>query len=133
MAAGKSISRPVYNHQTGRLEGAKVIGSGSNPLRILILDGTQAFYPQLNIAYPCLKIFLDADVQTRHKLLTNVYLHERGYNPHNAMQAVANLTASYAQYVEHFKMHADIILSVNEDRLYESDAITRCLCSSNKT
>lgn len=124
LTSGRAAFIPIYNHHTGKHDETKLL----IPSPVIIIEGASALYAEMNLAYPSINIFLDADDETKIKLRHDVNVAERGYTEKQFQAAIPGYLEAYRQFIQPSMKNAHYICTVDQQRKYMFPQITRCVC-----
>lgn len=124
LISGRAAFIPIYNHHTGKHDETKLL----IPSPIIIIEGASALYGEMNLTYPSINIFLDADDATKIKLRHDVNVGERGYTEEQFQAAIPGYLEAYRQFIQPSMKNAHYICTINQQREYMFPQITRCVC-----
>lgn len=124
LASGNAVTIRLYNHQTGKHEGTKLL----TPSNIIIIEGASALYDEIKILHPSISIFLDADDDTKIKHRHDVNVNERGYTEEQFLTALPGYLEAYKKFIQPSMANADYVCTVDVQSRYESPLITNCVC-----
>lgn len=112
LQTGRSVTVPVYDHQTGVFGTPRVV----RPLPIVIVEGLHALYPEL-LDTMDFSIYVDTDqaVKRRWKLERDVQ--ERGYEPDAARDEIEQREADYRRWIDFQKTNADVVVRIHDSEM----------------
>lgn len=108
MLQGQAVEIPVYNFVTnGREKRRETI----QPSDVVILEGIFALYDSKVIQLADLRIYVEADTDTRLVRRIRRDIHERGYTVEKVLeQYERNVKPMHEAFIEPTKKHADVII-----------------------
>ena len=109
LKAGHSVSRPDYNHKTGKFTELEVI----EPADVIILCGLHSFYQSDYIG--SFKIYLDTDEELRKEWKIARDVTERGYSEQQVLKSINSRKFDYEQYILPQRDVADLIIKQYKD------------------
>ena len=105
-----SISRPDYDHKTGKFTEPEII----EPAEVIILCGIHSFYG--SDCFDSFKIYLDTDDELRKEWKIARDTSERGYSEQQVIDAIDRRRSDYEKYILPQRDIADLII-----RQYKKD------------
>merc|ERR1712087_988157 len=115
LKAGKTVSKPIYNHITGELDPEEEV----SPTPIVIFEGLHPMYDdRVNEALD-LSIYLDITDSVKFAWKAQRDMAERGASMEDVQAAIDARKPDFAAYVEPQKAKADIIIQVLMSDLIE--------------
>merc|ERR1712023_241151 len=108
LKAGKTVSKPIYNHITGELDPDEVVP----PTPIVIFEGLHPMYDdRVNKALD-LTVYLDITDDVKFAWKAQRDIAERGATMEEVQAAIDARKPDFAAYVEPQKAKADIVVQV---------------------
>ena len=108
LKAGRSIEKPVYNHDTGTLEGPVTF----SPTKIIIVEGLHPLSTPALRSHLDVMLFVDPVDDVKHAWKIRRDVGERGYRREDVMAEIKAREPDYEAYVAPQKQYADAILRV---------------------
>ncbi len=117
LGAGRPVSKPTYDHRTGRFGPDERVG----PREIVIVEGLLPLADRGVREAIDVAVFLEPDetLRRRWKLERDVF--ERGYAPKDVVAEVQRREADAAQHVRPQRDHADVIVRFHRRRGVRTD------------
>ena len=109
---GREINLPLYDHNTGKHNGFKLI----SPAQVIILDGIMSLHYEIRERFTNFNIFLYSDDLLMRGLRLLVDMEERGYSVFEALSHSDEEFASYNKWIYHQIFFADLRISVSKQR-----------------
>ncbi|MBD3208984.1 hypothetical protein GF367_01015 [Candidatus Woesearchaeota archaeon] len=107
---GKNISKPRYDHSTGKILNDKQITA--KPL--IIVEGVTTLYDELKELHHT-SFFLDAQEETQIKSRIQRDVNKRGYTLEEALSLFEAVKPDYERFIAPTKQYAAIVFSVTPD------------------
>nr|AAX13966.1 chloroplast phosphoribulokinase [Prymnesium parvum] len=108
LKAGKSVSKPIYNHVTGELDPYEDV----DPTPIVIFEGLHPMYDERVNKALDLTVYLDITDEVKFAWKAQRDIAERGATMEEVQKAIDGRKPDFAAYVEPQKAKADIIVQV---------------------
>ena len=108
LKAGRSIEKPVYNHDTGTLEGPVTF----SPTKIIIVEGLHPLSTPALRSHLDVMLFVDPVDEVKHAWKIRRDVGERGYRREDVLAEIKAREPDYEAYVAPQKQYADAILRV---------------------
>merc|ERR1740127_371495 len=108
LKAGKTVSKPIYNHITGELDPVEEVPATP----IVIFEGLHPLYDDRVNAALDLSIYLDITDEVKFAWKAQRDIAERGATMEDVQAAIDARKPDFAAYVEPQKAKADIIIQV---------------------
>merc|ERR1719327_2390459 len=115
LKAGKTVSKPIYNHITGELDPDEEV----SPTPIVIFEGLHPMYDERVNEALDLTVYLDITDDVKFAWKAQRDIAERGARPDEVQAAIDARKPDFAAYVEPQKAKADIIIQVLMSDLIE--------------
>jgi len=108
LKAGKTVSKPIYNHITGELDADEEV----SPTPIVIFEGLHPMHDDRVNAALDLTVYLDITDDVKFAWKAQRDIAERGATMEEVQAAIDGRKPDFAAYVEPQKAKADIIIQV---------------------
>jgi len=108
LKAGKTVSKPIYNHITGALDPVEDV----QPTPIVIFEGLHPLYDDRVNAALDLTVYLDITDDVKFAWKAQRDIAERGATMEDVQKAIEGRKPDFAAYVEPQKARADIVIQV---------------------
>ncbi len=108
LKAGRSIEKPVYNHETGTIEGPVTF----SPTKIIIIEGLHPLSTPGLRSHLDVTLFVDPVDEVKHAWKIRRDVGDRGYDRDDVLAEIAARKPDYESYVAPQKQYADAILRV---------------------
>ena len=115
--AGKSIMKPIYNHETGELDPPENI----DPNHIVVIEGLHPLFDERVRSLIDFSVYLDIenDVKAAWKIQRD--MSERGHTLDDVMQAINSRKPDFDAFIDPQKAHADVEIRVLSTNLIKDD------------
>ena len=110
LAARKTISKPCYDHSTGKILPDEII----TPKEIIVIEGVTTLYSELRDLSD-ISFFLDALEETQIKSRVERDVKQRGYSLEEALTLYEALKPEYKRFIEPTRKFASVIFEVGSD------------------
>jgi len=108
LKAGKTVSKPIYNHITGELDPDEEV----SPTPIVIFEGLHPMVDERVDAALDLTVYLDITDDVKFAWKAQRDIAERGATMEDVQKAIDERKPDFAAYVEPQKQKADIVVQV---------------------
>ncbi|MDD2474146.1 MULTISPECIES: phosphoribulokinase [unclassified Methanoculleus] len=108
LKAGKTIQKPVYNHDTGRFDPPVAF----KPTKILIFEGLHPFITQKMRDLIDFKLYVDPDPDVKRAWKIKRDVERRGYSPEAVVREMAEREPDYERYVAPQCRFADAVIKI---------------------
>merc|ERR1711968_345628 len=108
LKAGKTVSKPIYNHITGALDPNEEVSATP----IVIFEGLHPMYDSRVYEAPDLTVYLDITDDVKFAWKAQRDIAERGATMEEVQKAINDRKPDFAAYVEPQKAKADIVVQV---------------------
>jgi len=109
---GKSIQKPVYNHETGRFDLPVPFSAG----KILILEGLHTLFTPGLRELMDFSIFVDPENEVKYAWKRERDMELRGYSSENVSVEIQRRETDYLQYISPQRCHADAVIWIRPSR-----------------
>ncbi|MFH0870449.1 MAG: hypothetical protein V1866_05330 [archaeon] len=110
LVTGKTISKPRYDHSTGKVLSDEQI----TPKSIIVIEGVTTLYPELRDLSD-ISFFLDALEETQIQSRIERDVKTRGYTREQALILFKTVQPDYLRFIEPTKESASVIFQVGID------------------
>merc|ERR1719159_924960 len=118
LKAGKSVSKPIYNHITGELDPYEDV----SPTPIVIFEGLHPMYDERVNEALDMTVYLDITDEVKFAWKAQRDIAERGATMEEVQAAIDARKPDFAAYVEPQKAKADIVVQVLMSDLTDDDS-----------
>ena len=108
LKAGRSITKPVYNHDSGVFDPPVLF----KPTKILILEGLHPFITKKIRDLIDFKLYVDPDPDVKRAWKIKRDVEQRGYSPESVIREMAERKPDYERYVEPQCRFADAVIRI---------------------
>lgn len=113
LKAGQSISKPIYNHETGLIDPPETI----NPTPIVILEGLHPFHDERVRKLLDFKVYFDLSDPIKIQWKIQRDMAERGHSYEDVIRAIESRRPDFSAYIDPQKQHADVVLQILPSQL----------------
>lgn len=114
---GKSIMKPIYNHETGEIDPCELI----EPNHLVVIEGLHPMYDSRVKAELDFSIYLDLDDEVKIAWKIKRDMAERGHTLDNILASIASRKPDFAQFVDPQKRDVDLVMEILPTRLIPDD------------
>jgi len=108
LKAGRSIQKPVYNHDNGRFDPPVPF----HPTKILIVEGLHPFITERLRDLIDFKLYVDPDPDVKRAWKIKRDVEQRGYSPEAVLAEMEVRRPDYERYVEPQRRFADAVIRI---------------------
>ncbi|NLZ30166.1 MAG: phosphoribulokinase [Methanomicrobiales archaeon] len=108
LKAGRSIQKPVYNHDYGRFDHPVPF----HPTKILIVEGLHPFITERLRDLIDFKLYVDPDPDVKRAWKIKRDVEQRGYSPEAVLAEMEVRRPDYERYVEPQRRFADAVIRI---------------------
>ncbi len=123
LKAGKSIQKPIYNHETGMLDPAETV----NPNRIIVIEGLHPMHDERVRSLLDFSVYLDIDDEVKIAWKIQRDMAERGHTYEDVLAAINSRRPDFEAYIDPQKQHADVVIQILPTRLIPNDSERKVL------
>ncbi|MBE9178219.1 phosphoribulokinase [Oculatella sp. LEGE 06141] len=120
---GKSIEKPIYNHETGMIDPPETI----RPNRIIVIEGLHPMYDERVRSLLDFSVYLDIDDEVKIAWKIQRDMAERGHRYEDVLAAINSRRPDFNAYIDPQKAHADVVIQVLPTNLIPNDTERRVL------
>ncbi|MBW4655368.1 MAG: phosphoribulokinase [Kaiparowitsia implicata GSE-PSE-MK54-09C] len=120
---GKSIEKPIYNHETGLIDPPETI----HPNRIVVVEGLHPMYDDRMRALLDFSVYLDIDDEVKIAWKIQRDMAERGHTYEDVLAAINSRRPDFMAYIDPQKQHADVVIQILPTRLIKDDTERKVL------
>ncbi len=120
---GKSIQKPIYNHETGMLDPAETV----NPNRIIVIEGLHPMHDERVRSLLDFSVYLDIDDEVKIAWKIQRDMAERGHTHEDVLAAINSRRPDFEAYIDPQKQHADVVIQILPTRLIPNDTERKVL------
>lgn len=123
LKAGKSIQKPIYNHETGMLDPAETV----NPNRIIVIEGLHPMHDERVRSLLDFSVYLDIDDEVKIAWKIQRDMAERGHTYEDVLAAINSRRPDFEAYIDPQKQHADVVIQILPTRLIPNETERKVL------
>jgi phosphoribulokinase len=120
---GKSINKPIYNHETGMIDPPELI----HPNRIVVIEGLHPMYDERVRSLLDFSVYLDIDDEVKIAWKIQRDMAERGHTYEDVLAAINSRRPDFSAYIDPQKQHADVVIQILPTRLIKDDTERKVL------
>jgi phosphoribulokinase len=113
LKSGKTIQKPIYNHETGLIDPPEKI----EPNHVVVIEGLHPLYDERVRELIDFSVYLDItdDVKIAWKIQRDMA--ERGHSYDDVLAAIESRRPDFEAYIEPQRGHADVVIQVLPTKL----------------
>jgi phosphoribulokinase len=115
LKSGKSIAKPIYNHDTGTLEGPETI----EPNKVIVIEGLHPLYDERVRNLVDFSVYLDISEEVKINWKIQRDMAERGHSYDDVLASIRARKPDFSAYIEPQRGYADVVIEVLPTRLLE--------------
>ena len=120
---GKSVWKPIYNHETGMIDPPELI----TPNKVVVIEGLHPLYDQRVRDLLDFSIYLDLSDEVKVAWKIQRDMAERGHTLADVIQAIASRRPDFDAYIDPQKAHANMVIQILPTNLIVSDSDRKVL------
>jgi phosphoribulokinase len=120
---GKSIMKPIYNHETGLLDPPELV----HPNKVIVIEGLHPLYDPRVRELIDFSIYLDLSDEIKIAWKTQRDMAERGHTLADVVQAIAARRPDFEAYIDPQKADADVVIQILPTNLIANDTERKVL------
>ena len=114
---GQSISKPIYNHETGEIDPPENIGAN----HIIVVEGLHPLYDERVRSLLDFSVYLDISDEVKIAWKIQRDMEERGHRYEDVLAAINSRRPDFTAYIEPQKKFADVVIQVLPTQLLKED------------
>lgn len=114
---GKSIDKPIYNHETGAIDPPERI----NPNHIVVIEGLHPLYDERVRSLLDFSVYLDLSDEVKIAWKLQRDMAERGHRYEDILASINSRRPDFDAYIDPQKQHADIVIQILPSKLVKED------------
>lgn len=114
---GKSIMKPIYNHETGNIDEPELV----QPNHLIIIEGLHPMYDKDVKAQLDFTVYLDLADEVKIAWKIQRDMAERGHSLENIMASIESRKPDFAQFVDPQKQDCDVVMEILPTQLIKDD------------
>jgi phosphoribulokinase len=123
LKAGKSIQKPIYNHETGEIDPPETIV----PSRIVVIEGLHPFYDERVRELVDFGVYLDLDDAVKIAWKIQRDMAERGHTYEDVIRSIESRRPDFMAYIDPQKQYADVVIQILPTQLIPNDTERKVL------
>ena len=112
---GHSIAKPIYNHDTGTLEGPETI----EPNKVIVVEGLHPLYDERVRELIDFGVYLDISEEVKINWKIQRDMAERGHTYEDVLASILARKPDFTAYIEPQRGYADVVIQVLPTQLIE--------------
>lgn len=117
LKSGKSIMKPIYNHETGEIDPPENI----DPNHIIVVEGLHPLFDERVRGLLDFSVYLDIDDEVKIAWKIQRDMAERGHSYDDVLQAINARKPDFEAYIDPQKQYADVVIRVLPTNLIKDD------------
>ncbi|XGV95125.1 MAG: phosphoribulokinase [Leptolyngbya sp. BL-A-14] len=114
---GETISKPIYNHETGMIDPPERI----DPNHIIVIEGLHPLYDERVRSLLDFSVYLDISDEVKIAWKIQRDMSERGHTYEDVLAAINARRPDFKAYIDPQKEHADVVIQVLPTQLIKDD------------
>ncbi|MBD2327735.1 phosphoribulokinase [Alkalinema sp. FACHB-956] len=123
LKSGKSIMKPIYNHETGEIDPPENI----DPNHIIVVEGLHPLFDERVRGLLDFSVYLDIDDEVKIAWKIQRDMAERGHSYEDVLQAINARKPDFEAYIDPQKQYADVVIRVLPTNLIKDDTERKVL------
>jgi phosphoribulokinase len=120
---GKSVMKPIYNHETGLLDQPELI----EPNKVIVIEGLHPIHDERVRKLLDFSIYLDLSDEVKIAWKIQRDMAERGHTLADVTHAIAARRPDFEAYIDPQKSHADMVIQILPTNLIANDTERKVL------
>jgi phosphoribulokinase len=120
---GKSIDKPIYNHETGELDPPERV----DPNHVVVVEGLHPLFDERMREIIDFSVYLDIDTEVKIAWKIQRDMAERGHRYEDVLASIEARRPDFEAYIEPQKAHADVVIQILPTHLLKDDAERKVL------
>jgi phosphoribulokinase len=112
---GKSIMKPIYNHETGMIDPPELI----EPNKVIVIEGLHPLYDARVRELLDFSVYLDISDQVKINWKIQRDMAERGHTYEDVLASINARKPDFSAYIDPQREHADVVIQVLTTKLVE--------------
>mmetsp|Transcript_12090 Transcript_12090/g.36862 ORF Transcript_12090/g.36862 Transcript_12090/m.36862 type:complete len:425 (+) Transcript_12090:164-1438(+) len=114
---GKSIMKPIYNHDTGNIDPPELV----EPNHLIVIEGLHPIYDERVRDLLDFSVYLDLTDEVKIAWKIQRDMAERGHTLENILASIDSRKPDFAAYIDPQKKHADVVMEILPTQLIPDD------------
>ncbi|RMF65136.1 MAG: phosphoribulokinase [Cyanobacteria bacterium J069] len=120
---GKSIEKPIYNHETGMIDPPETV----HPNHIVVIEGLHPMHDERVRSLLDFSVYLDIDDEVKIAWKIQRDMAERGHTYEDVLAAINSRRPDFEAYIDPQKQHADVVIQILPTKLIPNDTERKVL------
>jgi len=120
---GKTIDKPIYNHETGELDPPEKV----EPNKVVVIEGLHPLYDERVRELIDFGVYLDIDQDVKIKWKIQRDMEERGHTYEDVLASINARKPDFDAYIEPQKEFADVVIQILPTQLLPEDNESKLL------
>jgi phosphoribulokinase len=117
LKSGKSIMKPIYNHETGELDPPENV----DPNKIIVIEGLHPLFDERVRKLIDFSVYLDIDDDVKIAWKIQRDMAERGHSYDDVLAQINSRKPDFDRFIDPQKGHADVVIRVLTTQLIKDD------------
>lgn len=114
---GKSIDKPIYNHETGEIDPPERV----DPNRIVVIEGLHPMYDERVRELIDFSVYLDISDEVKIAWKIQRDMAERGHTYEDILASINARRPDFESYIDIQKQYADVVIQILPTKLIPND------------
>jgi phosphoribulokinase len=123
LKAGKSIMKPIYNHETGEIDPPELV----QPNHLIVIEGLHPMYDKRVKAELDFTVYLDLADEVKIAWKIQRDMAERGHTLENILASIESRRPDFAKFVDCQKQDCDVVMEILPTQLIPDDTEKKVL------
>jgi phosphoribulokinase len=115
LKSGKSIMKPIYNHETGEIDPAENI----DPNHVIVVEGLHPMYDERVRKLLDFSVYLDISDEVKIAWKIQRDMEERGHSYEEVLRQIESRRPDFSAFIEPQREHANVVIQVLPTKLIE--------------
>ncbi len=120
---GKSIMKPIYNHETGLIDPPELI----EPNHVIVLEGLHPLYDERVRGLLDFSVYLDISDEVKIAWKIKRDMAERGHTYEDVLASINARRPDFMAYIDPQKQYADVVIQILPTQLVKEEKIGNIL------
>ncbi len=120
---GKTIDKPIYNHETGELDPPEKV----EPNKIVVIEGLHPLYDERVRNLLDFSVYLDISDEVKINWKIQRDMAERGHTYEDVLAAINSRKPDFEAYIDVQKQYADVVIQILPTELIPDDKENKIL------
>ncbi len=112
---GKSVDKPIYNHETGLIDPPERI----HPNKVVVIEGLHPLYDQRMRSLVDFSVYLDISDEVKINWKIQRDMAERGHTYEDILASIKAREPDFKAYIETQRQYADVVIQVLPTQLID--------------